>query len=681
MRLPALTVRTKIILLPSLAGVSAVLVLAATFFFGRRTQRDFVALEHGHYAALDASRASEADLTVLQRVLQDAVAASDAGALAAADSVAGVLRARLDASKSNGTVNPRELDALRTMADAYVATARPASARMIAAAGGDTTVSQDSVMAGVQAMRTQYNALKDSLAARTGRQEKAVSAAFEHARANQAQTVPVVTAVLLIGIVLLVVISAWIIRNVLSALRGIASAAQGIALGDVEQAVEHRSDDELGVLAQSFRDTIAYLRDVAGAADSLARGDLSVTVAPRSERDTLARNMTRATETLRRVAGETQALIDAARDGDLQRRGDASQLEGAYAELVGGTNRMLDAMTAPLSEAADVLAQVAERDLGARMSSGYRGDHAALAASLNRALDNVSETLADVGAAAARVGGAAARISAGSESLAAGTTEQASSLEEVSASLAQLGAEARQGAAHSQEVNTITTTALDRAESGRDGMRRLADAVGRIKSSADQTAKIVKTIDEIAFQTNLLALNAAVEAARAGDAGRGFAVVAEEVRALALRSAGAARDTATLIEGSVRTADEGVLLGADALARFDAIAREIGRASAVMGQIAEASARQADGVSDITAATEQMNRVTQHAAANAEESAATAVQLAEEARALQESLDKFTLEARDADSAPHAPDDDADDAFESAVEMPASVARRMYQHG
>ncbi|GLC23725.1 methyl-accepting chemotaxis protein [Roseisolibacter agri] len=673
LRLPTLTVRAKIVLLPTLAGVSAVLVLAATFFFGRRTQADFVTLERGHYAALDQSRAAEADLTVLQRVMQDAVAASDAGALTAADSVAGVLKGHLESSKANPTVRAAELDALQAMAATYYTTARPATERMIAAAAGDTTVSQDSVMAGVQTMRASYNALKDSLAARTRRQEAAVSAAFATARANQAQTVPVVSAVLVIGILVLALLSAWIIRNVLAALRGMARAAQGIARGDVDQVVEHRSADELGTLAQSFRETIGYLKDVAGAADSLARGDLSVKVAPRSEQDALARSMARATDTLRRVSTETQALIDAARDGDLRRRGDAAAFEGAYAELVGGTNRMLDAMTAPLTEAAAVLVRVAERDLSARMDGAYRGDHAALAASLNRALDNVRDTLADVGHAAARVGDAAARISTGSESLAAGTSEQASSLEEVSASLAELGAEARLAAQNSEEVNRLTGTALERAESGREGMRRLADAVHRIKSSADQTAKIVRTIDEIAFQTNLLALNAAVEAARAGDAGRGFAVVAEEVRALALRSAGAARDTADLIEGSVRTADEGVTLGADALARFDEIAGEIARASAVMGEIAAASARQADGVAQITAATEQMNRVTQHAASNAEESAATAVELSDEASGLQAALDAFTLGAGDARPQHETFDDEADD----DVVMPPAVAQRM----
>jgi len=672
-----LKLRTKIILLPALAGVTGLFMLGTSLVFAKRSQRELATLEQGHYAALDASRGAEADLQRLSRIMQDAVAAGDKSALASADSASTAMHARLEASKQNPTVDARAVSTLSTALDAYYAAAKPATEKMIASAAGDTTVKQDSVMAAVQQMTSHFNALKDSLAARTKQQEGRVRAAFASTRAEQAAATPVITLLLVVGLATLALVSLWIIRNVMGAVRAMAVAADGISRGDVEQVVDYRAPDEIGQLAESFRQTIAYVRGVAAAADALARGDLTTAVAPRSERDVLASGMARATETLRRVAGETQALIDAARDGDLQRRGDAAAFEGAYADLVGGTNRMLDAMTAPLSEATQVLAQVAYRDLSARMVGTYRGDHAALADSVNRALDNVSETLADVDMAASQVADAAERISAGSESLAAGTSEQASSLEQVSASLTELGAEARQSAAHSEEVNRLTEAARERAESGRNGMRRLAEAVAKIKQSSDATAKIVKTIDEIAFQTNLLALNAAVEAARAGDAGRGFAVVAEEVRALAQRSAAAARSTAELIEGSVRTADEGVTLGGDAIAQFDEIAGEIARASAVMGQIAAASARQADGVSQITAATEQMNKVTQHAASNAEESAATAGELSEQASNLREALDAFTLSDGDVREAQEAEDvEEADAAEEIPVRRARAVARR-----
>src|SRR5204863_8178687 len=137
---------------------------------------------------------------------------------------------------------------------------------------------------------------------------------------------------------------------------------------------------------------------------------------------------------------------------------------------------------------------------------------------------------------------------------------QASSLEEISSSLQEVAAMARQNAANCKEARSIADTARKAAEHGFNQMERLSQSIEKIKTSADATAKIVKTIDEIAFQTNLLALNAAVEAARAGDAGKGFAVVAEEVRNLAMRSAEAAKNTANLIEESVKNVEGGVAL-------------------------------------------------------------------------------------------------------------------------
>jgi methyl-accepting chemotaxis protein len=174
-------------------------------------------------------------------------------------------------------------------------------------------------------------------------------------------------------------------------------------------------------------------------------------------------------------------------------------------------------------------------------------------------------------------------------------------------------------------------------------MKRLADAIDRIKSSSDKTAKIVKTIDEIAFQTNLLALNAAVEAARAGDAGKGFAVVAEEVRSLAMRSAEAAKSTADLIEESVKNAEGGVAINQEVMKNLVEINDQVKKVSDVMAEIAASSEQQSRGVDQVNTAVEQVNQVTQQTASNAEESASAAEELASQAEDMRGVVSSFSL--------------------------------------
>jgi methyl-accepting chemotaxis protein len=197
--------------------------------------------------------------------------------------------------------------------------------------------------------------------------------------------------------------------------------------------------------------------------------------------------------------------------------------------------------------------------------------------------------------------------------------------------------DARQSRAHAEQ-------AMATAEQGAASMSRLSAAVEAMKLAADETAKIVRTIDEIAFQTNLLALNAAVEAARAGDAGRGFAVVAEEVRTLAMRSADSARNTTAVIERSLKQAEQGVALNRDASVAFQGIAGQIKQIAQVMAEIADSSQKQHGGMARVSSSSDAIREHAQNGAATAEETAAAAAELSAQAEAMRSLTSQFRFD-------------------------------------
>ena len=229
---------------------------------------------------------------------------------------------------------------------------------------------------------------------------------------------------------------------------------------------------------------------------------------------------------------------------------------------------------------------------------------------------------------------AAGQVAQASQEMADGASSQASSLEETSATLEEMAAMTKQNARNAEEANDLSNGLQKVAQGGQQSMTRMTGAIEKIKDGADQTARIIKTIDEIAFQTNLLALNAAVEAARAGDAGKGFAVVAEEVRNLAQRSAEAAQDTAQLIDQSQANANGGVEVTQEVTGMLEEIVSSIGRVSELIDLVTKASDEQSRGVGEINNAVGSLDQTTQSNAANAEESASASEELSGQAREL-----------------------------------------------
>lgn len=241
-----------------------------------------------------------------------------------------------------------------------------------------------------------------------------------------------------------------------------------------------------------------------------------------------------------------------------------------------------------------------------------------------------------------QVAAASEQLSSTSQQMSEGASEQASSLEEVSSSLEELSSMTKQNAGNSRQATSMANDASKATVLGIDKMGRMSDVINRIKSSSDETAKIVKTIDEIAMQTNLLALNAAVEAARAGEAGRGFAVVAEEVRNLAQRSADAAKNTANLIAESQKNAEDGVGASREVNEILEQIADKVKKVDLLIAEVSAASDEQSSGIEQINTAIAQMDTVTQQNAANSEESASASEELSSQAQQLNAMVEELT---------------------------------------
>jgi methyl-accepting chemotaxis protein len=247
-----------------------------------------------------------------------------------------------------------------------------------------------------------------------------------------------------------------------------------------------------------------------------------------------------------------------------------------------------------------------------------------LSLSITRALNRVISGLTE---ASDQVASAAGEVSSASQSLAEGSSQQAAAVEETSSSLEEMSSMTKQNASNAGQADSLMKQAKQVVNTANTSMSQLTTSMQEISKASEETSKIIKTIDEIAFQTNLLALNAAVEAARAGEAGAGFAVVADEVRNLAMRAADAAKNTAALIEGTVKKVMEGTDIVKTTNDAFKEVAGSTAKVGELVGEIAAASSEQAQGIEQVNIAVTEMDKVTQQNAATAEESASASEEL------------------------------------------------------
>jgi len=372
------------------------------------------------------------------------------------------------------------------------------------------------------------------------------------------------------------------------------------------------------------------------AMQALAAGNLSVEV-PTVEGDNEISAMSRTVRVFKenaveKIAVERKAAEQAAAAEVARREAEAEVLR-----------KERQAVVASLGEALSALAQ---GDLTYSMRDDLAGEYAQLREDFNKAVDQLADVVGQISATAAAIQSGAAEINTASEDLSKRTENQAASLEETAAALDEITATVRRSAEGAKLATDAASGAREEAAKSSAIMNDAVTAMGEIEQSSTKITQIIAVIDEMAFQTNLLALNAGVEAARAGDAGRGFAVVAQEVRALAQRSAEAAREIKTLIAVSTEQVQRGVKLVGETGQALGGIVGKVRDINGLISQMATSSQEQATGLGQVNTAVNQMDQVTQQNAAMVEEASAAAASLRTEADRMAALMEQFQIRGK-----------------------------------
>ncbi len=382
---------------------------------------------------------------------------------------------------------------------------------------------------------------------------------------------------------------------------------------------------------ETLNAVIGPLNVAAEYVDKISKGEIphKITDNYNGDFNVLKNNLNTCVDAVNRLVSDATLLAQAAIEGKLDTRADATQHQGDFRKIVEGVNDTLDAVIGPVNEAMNSLVAMEQGDLTRVVSGDYRGKLRELKDTLNNTLARLSQTVADVNATTDAVNNASEQVNITAQSLSQAASEQAASVEQTSASVEQMSASVSQNSENAKVTDSMATKASKEAVEGGEAVKQTVTAM---KCIADK----IGIIDDIAYQTNLLALNAAIEAARAGDHGKGFAVVAAEVRKLAERSQVAAQEIGQLASSSVCMAESAGKL-------LDQIVPSIQKTSDLVQEIAAASSEQSAGVGQINAAMSQLNQVTQQNASSSEELAATSDELRIQSSQLRELMAFFRI--------------------------------------
>ncbi|MDH7451862.1 methyl-accepting chemotaxis protein [Luteimonas composti] len=406
----------------------------------------------------------------------------------------------------------------------------------------------------------------------------------------------------------------------------------------------------------AFRDMAAQVNALVGShitvllkavdmVGAYARGDLSGTFERLpGKKASLTQAVDGVKAGLESVTAEIGGLVDAAVAGDFSRRGDSDRFEFVYREMIGNLNLLMQSADRGLSEVGALLAAVAEGDLTRQADTGLPGQFGKLAADANGTVRKLAEVVAQIRSGSDAINSAASEIAAGNDDLSRRTEQQAAALEETASSMEELTSTVRQTADNARQANQLAVGAADVAVQGGVIAERVVHTMSAITESSNRIGDIIGVIDGIAFQTNILALNAAVEAARAGEQGRGFAVVAAEVRSLAQRSAGAAKEIKQLITDSADKVRHGNELVGQAGQNMGEIVASIRQVTDIIADISAASQEQSAGIEQINQAVTQMDEGTQQNAALVEEATAAARNMEQQAGQLVQTVARFRMQ-------------------------------------
>lgn len=440
------------------------------------------------------------------------------------------------------------------------------------------------------------------------------------------------------------------VNQLLSNMQGAISEANAVvsalAAGQFDKRVTKDLNGDLEILKDGINtsaDNVTNIMTEMGRVmKSLYEGqfDVEVNTQAQGEYRTMLVNTSDAMNAINDVIANINNVMGAMQEGRFQERVTVNA-RGELDLMKERINSSMQDLDNAMAEIIRVVVAQSEGDLTNTINAEYRGDLETLKQAVNTSAHKLVEVVSKAVAASNIVNGAAEEVSRGSSDLSQRVQEQAAALEETSATMNEMNSAVESNTENSQRAADVAQGAQTQANEGSEIMHKTIEAMNAIQESSHKIADIVTLIDGIAFQTNLLALNAAVEAARAGDHGRGFAVVAGEVRALAQKSAEAAKDIKNLIDESVTRIGQGTELASKSGEMLSAINESIDSVSQMVQQIASASAEQANGVTQVHVAISQIDQVTQQNAALVEETTAAAESMSEQSNVLRQDMAFF----------------------------------------